>query len=207
MSAVWSGMWQEGGIAVNEGSGGDNSTWLEITIWRRKHTQRHSCEGAWAGLTQDWTRRQKWQNINEWKWQTGSVSVSDKIPLLRRDKKAQTGRADLLPLSLTLKGQERLTDTLEYQLLTPVRWHINFTALYTSGTLFPASYSYPGPPRSPRPLGCSILYKEFRLSGCVWIPSPRLWLQKTVSFHSHQINQSGWTCPLNSPLVSSSVMS
>lgn len=46
-----------------------------------------------------------------------SVSVSDKISLFKRSKKAQTGRADLCLLSLNLKDQERLTDMLEYQLL------------------------------------------------------------------------------------------
>lgn len=148
-------------------------------------------------------------------WQTGSVSVSDKIPLLRRNKKkTQTGCADLHPLSLTLIGRDRLTDTLEYLLLVLVLWHLNSPALTTSSTLFPASYSYPGPLRFEPPW--AALYQEFA-NRSIQTNGGRLdILTQTintssspdmVSFYSHQINQSGWTCPLKSPLVSSSVMS
>lgn len=105
------------------------------------------------------------------------------------------------------------TDTLEYQPLALVLWHINFTALSTSGTLFPASYSYPGPPRLCHrpPLGqCSISSQTESTQtncGCLDLLTLTIKTADAVSFHSHQMNQSGWTCPLNSLLVSSSVMS
>lgn len=95
-----------------------------------------------------WSHRQKWQNMREQKWQTGSISLSDKIPLLKRHKKLRQARLTCTLCHSLFTGWERLTDTLEYQLLALVLWHINFTALSTSGTHVPCQLfiSHPHPP-------------------------------------------------------------
>lgn len=154
MSAVWSGMWQEGGIAVNEGSGGNNSTWLEITIWRRKHTQRHSCEGAWAG----WPRRQKWQNISEGKVTDRKRICIRQDPIVEERQKSSDGPGWPAP-SVTHSQRPGETDrytrisaprscSLTHKLPCPLHlWHPAPCQLFIS---WPASLA--APPR----LFCSL---------------------------------------------------
>lgn len=110
-------MSRQGVSPCMRGSSWDNSTRPQITIWRE--TQRHAFGGAWAARTD---KRGGKISDGRRKRRTGGISPSVVIPLLRDTKKLRQAGVSLRSLSLALKGQERLTDILEYQPLALVLW-------------------------------------------------------------------------------------
>lgn len=224
LSVTPRGCWQRevevGGWEVSpwtRGSGWDNSTWLEITIRRQKHTK---VKVGWGGLAQDPAAQTK---VTKYQWVKVKVTDRQHIcirqdPIVEETQKSSDRPGWPAPF---VTHSQRPEETDRYTWISATR-----SCSLTHKLHCPFHLRHPvpcqlfiSPPASlapmPSPLGqwsIRSLRTESTQTYGGWLDILNQTINTTsapvaVSFHSHQINQSGWTCPLNSQLVNSSVMS
>lgn len=217
MLAAWSGSRRVGGIAMNEGQ---RLGQFYLTGDHNQTTETHQGEGR---MRRPRTGPAAQTKVTKYQWVKVKVTDRQHIcirqdPIVEETQKSSDRPGWPAPF---VTHSQRPGETDRYTWISATR-----SCSLTHKLHCPFHLRHPvpcqlfiSPPASlapmPSPLGqwsIRSLRTESTQTYGGWLDILNQTINTTsapvaVSFHSHQINQSGWTCPLNSQLVNSSVMS